>query len=112
MALSSISITLLTICLNAITQIFTMGGIRPRNLLPASASVPSLNEDWNVCVTRLGTACMTSSRFSAGLRNEVAPAELRPSWVDLEIEGVRPLKETRGNILHPGQQVPGFQHEM
>jgi hypothetical protein len=89
-----------------------MGGVQPRNLLPASVNIPSLNEDWNVCVTRLGTACMTSSRFSAGLRNEVAPAELRPSWVDLGTEGVRPLKETRGNIVQSDQQVPGFQHEM
>lgn len=112
MALSSILITLLTICLNAITQIFTLGGIRLQSLLPHSATIPSLSEDWNVCVTRLGTACMTTSRYSAGLRNEVAPAELRPSWVDLEIEGVRPLKETRGNIVGQHHDVPGFLNEV
>ncbi len=55
---------------------------------------------------------MTTSRYSAGLRNEVAPAEIRPSWVDLEIEGVRPLKETRGNIIGQDHEVPGFHHEM
>lgn len=112
MNLSSMLVIALTVLLNTVTQLFTLGGIQPQALLPVSATQPRLSEDWNICITRLGTACMTTSRFSAGLRNEVAPAELKPSWVDLDKEGARPLSETRGNVISPDSAIPGLHHEI
>ncbi|ORY35703.1 hypothetical protein BCR39DRAFT_28811 [Naematelia encephala] len=90
MALFLSTIIIFSIVVKAFTHIFTLGYLPSpimANLLPHEGLIPSIEDDFGVCLLKLGTACLEATQYS-GLRNELVPIEERMGpWVELSAAG-------------------------
>ena len=68
LALVLIVIIALTVALNGLTQLLTVGTIVPTQLLPHESMWPNWNDEFSLALLKAGTACMESSKLG-GLSN-------------------------------------------
>jgi hypothetical protein len=68
MTSSLLGIIALTATLNGLTSLLTTGSVDVQQLLPHSSSLPSMSEEFDLAIMRLGTACLESTKMT-GLGN-------------------------------------------
>ncbi|CAD6961805.1 unnamed protein product [Tilletia laevis] len=82
-----LAIILLTAFLHALTMAVTEGTIDTSRLFFNASNLPSLTEDYNLALFKLGTACLESTRLSGLSRELVNIRTPVGTWVEMDGAG-------------------------